>query len=117
MIHYLTLLVGAGFLGAGAAMVADTTTVTPLWALMVIPVIPVLVGYLLTRGKLKKQDAKVQEIHVLVNSRLSKTLDALSSALTENIALKGRLGIEISDHEREIAQATKLEANDTPKTS
>lgn len=102
--------------GVSLAVAADATANTvPVWLLVVIPIMPVIVGYLLTRGKLKKQDAKVQEIHVLVNSRLSKTLDALSLALTENIALKGRLGIDISDQERENAKLTKAESIDAPK--
>jgi hypothetical protein len=74
-----------------------------LWVAFAAPIIPVLVGYLLTRKKLRKQDARVEEIHILVNSRLSKTLDALSDALTENIRLKERVGEPVSATERRAA--------------
>jgi hypothetical protein len=67
------------------------------------PLVPVVVGYLLTHRKLVAQDAKVQEIHVLVNSQLSTTLAALQEALLEGIRLKGELGEPLSPIERQVA--------------
>jgi hypothetical protein len=72
---------------------------------LVAPIGPVVVGYLLTRRKLRAQDVKVHEIHVLVNSRLSTTLDALQAALLENVRLKDRAGIPVSPTDRLLAAA------------
>lgn len=81
------------------------------WAVLLVavlvPIGPIVVSHLLTRKKLQHQDTKVQEIHVLVNSRLSKTLDALSAALTENIRLKEDAGIRVTEEERKAAVRTE----------
>lgn len=77
---------------------------TPLWALFAIPAVPVLIGFLLTGIKLRKQDVKVEEIHILVNSRLSTALDHLSKALLENIELKEAAGIAVTQAERDAAK-------------
>lgn len=87
----------------------------PWWVVLVSPILPVVIGYLLTWRKLKAQDSKVQEIHVLVNSQLSETLKALKDALLDNIALKARLGIPITNLEVEKAQEVKMRA-DKPNT-
>ena len=107
-------VVGAttGFVMAVAEATNDPTR--PLWIVLAAPAVPVVLGFLFTYIKLRKQDAKVPEIHVLVNSRLSKTLDALSAALIENIALKDQAGIPVSVDERKTAanpvpEATPIE--------
>jgi hypothetical protein len=84
---------------AQSAIDASSPLVVALLALIA-PIGPVVVGYLLTRRKLRAQDVKVQEIHVLVNSRLTSTLDALQAALLENIRLKDKAGIAVSTAER-----------------
>lgn len=95
---------GVGTVAVTEAAVQATSPWTVVVLALVAPVIPVLVGYLLTRSKMKKQDDKVQEIHVLVNSRLSKTLDALAVALTENIRLKEAAGASVTEAERTMAR-------------
>lgn len=121
MTHDLRLFVVAGGAATTAVIaLAEATPVNPYAAgglALVTATIPVLVSHFLTRRKLRKQDTKVQEIHVLVNSRLSATLDALSAALTENIRLKDRLGVEVSPNERALARAKPEEMDldiDTP---
>jgi hypothetical protein len=84
---------------AQAAIDASSPLAVALLAL-VAPIGPVVVGYLLTRRKLRAQDVKVQEIHVLVNSRLTTTLDSLQDALLEIVRLKDRAGIPVSSTER-----------------
>lgn len=94
MTHAFT--VGSGLALTVAVAVAAASDQLPTWALVVglfVPLIAVIVGYLLTRRK-------IQEVHVLVNSRLSSTLDALSQALIENVRLKDRLGEPVSTEER-----------------
>ena len=76
---------------------------------LVAPILPVVVGYLLTSRKLKAQDKKVEQVHILVNSRLTETLDALKDALLENIRLKDKAGIEVTTEERKAANAPRTE--------
>jgi hypothetical protein len=90
-----------GFILAVAEATNDPTR--PLWVVLAAPAAPVVLGFIFTYIKLKKQDKKVQEIHVLVNSRLSKTLDALADALVENVRLKDQAGIPVSTEERKTA--------------
>lgn len=101
-------LVAGGAAATVAVTLAEAAPVNP-WAAaglaLLTATIPVGLSHFLTRRKLRKQDAKVQEIHVLVNSRLSTTLDSLSAALTENIRLKDQLGVEVSPKERALARA------------
>ena len=83
----------AGLIVAGAP---------PLWITVTSPLLPIVVGWYLNH-KLKTQATRIQEVHVLVNSRLSKTLDALSAALTENIKLKDQIGLLVTESERAAA--------------
>ena len=100
---------GAIYVTGAAAVVLTTAAVeasspaTVIVLALVAPIGPVVVGYLLTRKKLRAQDEKVQEIHVLVNSRLTSTLDALQNALLENIRLKEKAGIPVTPAERHEA--------------
>lgn len=100
---------GFYFIGVGTvALVAQAADASSPWVVtllaIVAPIGPVLVGYLLTSRKLKKQDAKVEQVHVLVNSQLTHTLNALAKALTENVRLKDQAGIPVSPTERLAAQ-------------
>jgi hypothetical protein len=104
--------IGLYVVGVGAAIgaiyAADTAPLSPAVVVglaVLAPLLPVALGYWLTHRKLVKQDEKVQEIHVLVNSRLSSTLDALQNALLETIRLKGKVGEPLTPVEREVAAA------------
>lgn len=106
-------LIAVYALGVGTAITAIYASADALPATAVIllavlaPVVPVLVSYLLTHRKLVAQDKKVQEVHVLVNSRLSSTLDDLKSALLEVIRLKEKVGEPVASAERDAIEHVK----------
>lgn len=63
--------------------------------------IPVLVSWFFTRKKMNKQNEQIQEVHLLVNARLSRAIDALSDALQRENILKQRLGVTIEENKDE----------------
>lgn len=69
------------------------------------PIAAVLVGFLLTAKKLRHQDKRVEQVHVLVNSQLSEVLNELTRALVNNIHLKEQAGKWVTDEERATARA------------
>ena len=97
-------------LGIGTAIAAIYASANALPATAVValailaPVVPVLVSYMLTHRKLVAQDKKVQEVHVLVNARLTSTLDSLQHALVEVVRLKERVGEQPTAQEAEAVR-------------
>lgn len=108
MLHHMILHSGAVYavcVGVTTLAVEAGQSNSP-WMIagiaLIAPIAPVLVSHMLVRRR-------VNEIHVLVNSRLTTTLDALQAALVDNIRLKERLGETVTNEEREAALASKLD--------
>lgn len=56
------------------ALTAQVARFLILAATLLSPILPVMIGYTLTRRSLREQNRKQEEIHVLVNSRLTEAL-------------------------------------------